>query len=192
MADVLSISDYLDLITSEHAMRPKFMAYCEALLKPIDSVAQVLGYMDGLFDINTATGDQLDMLGQILSVPRSLPVDDPDIPSVLPDDLYRLVLKCRIVSNFWDGTLGNLQELIAAIFTSEVFEVVDMQDMTIQVNFITSEVDDTLAALLFAGYIIPKPAGVAINYVIQENPFFAWDKDDELYKGWDQGQWNYY
>ena len=60
---MIDISTYLDRVTSEHKDKPKFMALVEARLKPFVDIFELLEEIDRAFDIDTAEGNQLDMIG---------------------------------------------------------------------------------------------------------------------------------
>lgn len=181
---------YLELITSEYANKKKYNEYVEAFLKYISPTVDNLNEFDILFKLDTATGDQLDTLGSLLNVSRNLPTDNPNIPSTLPDDLYRKVLKSRIYMNHWDGTRKGLEDILNIIFTDVPIDFVDNQDMTYVIRVIDPNFSQTDLALLQLGYILPKPSGVRVKYEIQDKPLFGWDTDSAFIKGWDEGNWS--
>lgn len=188
MAD--SNVEYLKLITSEYADKPKFNSFVETFLKQVACLNDNYLEFDNLFNLDKATGDQLDKLGELVNVSRELPISVENIPSILTDDLYRIVIRSRIFSNFWDGTLEGLQEIVDITFPDVAYQIVDNQDMTMQVVIIYPDADPSLIALLTAGYILPKPSGVGVTYTIQENELFGWDSDTAFIKGWDTGIWS--
>ena len=55
--------DYTQLITSEHNQQPKFMALVGLLTGAIGQISDVAASFNTLFDIDTAVGQQLDMIG---------------------------------------------------------------------------------------------------------------------------------
>ena len=188
MAD--SNVEYLKLITSEYADKPKFNSFVETFLKQVAYLNDNYLEFDNLFNLDKATGDQLDKLGELVNVSRELPISVENIPSILTDDLYRIVIRSRIFSNFWDGTLEGLQEIVNITFPDVAYQIVDNQDMTMQVVIIYPDADPSLIALLTAGYILPKPSGVGVTYTIQEKELFGWDSDTAFIKGWDTGIWS--
>lgn len=181
---------YLELITSEYANKEKFNSYVEAFLKMISPTVDNLNEFDGLFNLDIASGDQLDALGSLLNVSRNLPTDNPNIPSTLPDDLYRKVLKSRIYMNHWDGTRKGLEDILNIIFQDVPIDFVDNQDMSYVIRVIDPNFSQTDLALLQLGYILPKPSGVRVKYEIQDKPLFGWDTDSTFIKGWDEGNWS--
>lgn len=188
MAD--SNVEYLKLITSEYADKPNYNSFVETFLKTVSPINDCLTSFDTIFNLDNAVGDQLDWWGTMLDVSRELPISDPDIPSILTDDLYRIVLKARIYSNTWDGTYQGLKDIINQTFPDVAYEIVDNQDMSMQVVLIVPDASPALIALLLNGFILPKPSGVRVSYTIQEAGLFGWDSDTAFIRGWDQGVWS--
>ena len=107
---------YMKLITSEYADKPNYNAYVKSFLDKVSPIVDSFDSFNTLFNIDNAEGDQLDKIGKIVGVQRELPISDPDIPSVLDDDLFRAVIKARIYSNLWDGTNEGLIDIINKTF----------------------------------------------------------------------------
>lgn len=182
--------EYIKLITSEYAKQPLFNRYVEEFLKRISPTVDNLNDFDILFNLETAIGDQLDAIGELLNVSRNLPTDDENVPATLDDDLYRKVLKSAIYKYHWDGTRKSLEEILNIIFPNVPVDFVDNQDMSYTVRVIDPTFSKTDLALLQLGYILPKPSGVRVNYEIQDKPLFGWNTDTTFIKGWDQGNWS--
>lgn len=190
MANILTNAEYLKLITSEYAESPKYNSYVEAFLKMLDPAISCATSFDEIFNLNKAVGNQLDKLGMLVGITRELPFSDPDVPSILPDVYFRKVIKARVYSDHWDGTMQGLANIIHEMYPDAIFQIVDGQDMSYQIIIIDPGSDPTFAALLFHGYIIPKPAGVRVNYTILDKPLFGYDSNTSFIKGWDLGTWS--
>lgn len=147
------IQPYLDLVTWQH-QRPKFL---ETILHSIRGQAQEISLLLGipqLFDIDTAVGQQLDYTGQWIGVSRYITTalgnvyfswDDDAIGFdqgvwwqpftsttefyMLDDEHYRFLLKARIVSNHWDGTIPNAYEAWDTLFAPEDYQVLIQDGM---------------------------------------------------------------
>ena len=194
---------YIDLITSQHKTKPKFRSYVEAFLDilsngiKLEGVEQtdfsgtntILLNLDLLMNIDTASGDQLDKLGSLLALSRDLPIANEDLPLPLNDNLYRLVLKSKIIMDNWGGTNEGMKEAIQTLFPGLPAEFVDNQDMSITINLIYPDLSPALAVLIQEGYVVPKPSGVRVIYNIQEGTGFGWDSDTTFISGWDTGIW---
>lgn len=180
---------YLNLITSEFESRPLYYKFVDTFLKKVSDTVNCLNTFDGKFNLETATGDQLDKLGQLVALTRELPINDPSIPPILTDDLFMAVIKARILSNYWDGTLFGFQKIIETMFPGAAFQIIDGQNMTMQVVIIVPNASSAMLALLFNGYIVPKPSGVRLTWTVQESPLFGWGTDTSFIKGWGGGVW---
>lgn len=192
MKDIGSVDDYMNLVTSEYAEAEKFNTMLYTFLeKNLDTVFLGMDMAEGgFFNLEVAYGDQLDKLGELVNVSRILPISDPDIPPVLDDDLYRKVIKARILANHWDGTLEGLFKILNAIFPDVAFEIIDNQNMTMNILVIDPNISPTDSALIVNGFILPKPSGVGVTYQIQTNALFGFDADTSFVQGWDKGIWN--
>lgn len=186
-----NVQPYLDLITSQHRTKPNFMTWLEAGLKPVDALETTAGLTDVAFDLDTAAGYQLDILGLILGLSRKLNFQPTSGSDVLDDGYYRLCLKAKIVKNQWNGTRASLEQTVKQIFPLGALEVIDNQDMSVDIYLLNpGETDPYLIELLKHEYLIPRPEGVLYNYVIFNKPVFAWDKElSAFYGGWNQADW---
>jgi len=164
MAD---IQRYLSLVTSEYADKPNFIAWLTAVLGPADDTASAGGSFAGAFDLDSAVGVQLDILGLIVGVSRTVDFQPSNgVSPVLDDDTFRVVLQARIAANAWDGTQPGLYNLWSTIFPGISLQYVDNQDMTATatVTGLSSSIEQDL---IVHGYIVPKPMGVAVTYQFQ-------------------------
>ena len=216
MAD---LSQYTDLITSEHNKRPKFMAVVETLAEPMVDLQNVLSAMPGKFDLDNAVGDQLDTIGLWVGISRDVPVPltgvyfsldidglgfdqgswkgpfDPDAGLTrLDDDTYRLVIRAKIGANHWDGTLESSKAILDSIFGGGTFVFIqDNQDMSMTIGIAGVIPSAVFLAVLANGLIPLKPEGVRINIVIVTTvdgaPMFGFDMSNNLVAGFDTGAW---
>lgn len=190
MADV---AQYTQLVTSEHADKPKFMAMVAAVAGTFIDQQNFLNGMTAAFDLDTATGAQLDVIGLWVGIPRRINVpvsnvyfswdtanvgwdqgvwfstgDPTDSISVLDDDTYRLVLRAKIAANNWDGTVITAAPILNSIFDNSAtyVQLNDNGDMSFNVYILGPEPSALKKALISGGYIPVKPAGVRVNYGI--------------------------
>ena len=181
---------YLKLITSEHSVQPKYTEYVKTFLDMISPCVDIYNDFDVLFALDSATGDQLDKLGELVGISRQLPIVDERIPATLDDEAYRLVIKAKIYKNHWDGTRKGLQDILDVFFPNLPYEIIDNQDMSYTVALIDPEADDLFVGLIMNGYILPKPSGVRVDYSIVDSSLFGWDSDTQFIKGWDKANWS--
>jgi len=199
MAD---IQRYLNLITSEHQNKPKFAAWLMAPLGILDDGVTLANNLSNYFDLDTAVGAQLDILGDIIGVKRTVSFQPTTYYSagvmgtttlitpspVLDDDYYRLILRAKILQNMWDGTLPSLYGIWNTLFTNTYLIVKDNQDMSMNVLIIgfSSQLQKDLAA---NGYLIPKPQGVRVSYSYLTVPLFSLGIDGTDLRGFGEGTW---
>ena len=154
------MSKYTDLITNYHRGKPLFVDHVDLSTRPLTDTSKALQNLLTAFDINSAVGVQLDVLGEwigrtrivsqpIAGVYFSFDTDglgwdqgvwqgpyDPDAGfTSLSDDTYRIVLKAKIAINSWDGQNDSLPAILETALDGSglKMQIVDNQDMTISV-----------------------------------------------------------
>lgn len=184
------------------------MAYVEAFLQMLDPVVSALQSFVTLFDLSrelpsavdpgdpqpgdkeSIIDDQLDKIGSLLGIPRALPTSNPDIPTYLTNELYQLVIRAKILTNQWDGTIEGLQVIMASLYPNLSYEIYDAQDMTYSIIINSPNESAATLALLTEGFMLPKPSGVGVTYQVISTPLFGWDYDTAVIKGWDLANWS--
>ncbi|ANF79311.1 DUF2612 domain-containing protein [Salmonella enterica] len=161
------MSKYTDLITNYHAGKPLFYQHVDLSTRPLTDVSTSLKSLITAFDIDTAAGVQLDIIGEwigrkrIVSVPISGiyfsfdtdglgwdqgvwqgPFDPDSGYTALSDETYRVILKAKIAINNWDGTNDSLPQILDTALAGSGLrmQIVDNQDMTISI-WVFPEVD---------------------------------------------------
>ena len=135
------LTDYTDLVTSEHSDKPRFMATLSAVAQCFVDLQNGLIDIPDEFDLDNAVGVQLDAVGLWVGISRKVntplagvyfsfdtaglgfdqgvwqgPFDPTTGVTSLDDDTYRLLLRAKIGANHWDGTLGTSAAILNAIF----------------------------------------------------------------------------
>lgn len=164
----MAINNYLKLITSEHRSQPKFISWLSAALQKVDDGMSMANSIPSIFDINNASGVQLDVIGQSVGAGRNVGIPLASGSSVLDDAHYQLLIRAKIAQNQWDGTIGQIYSLWASIFPYSTLQIIDNQNMTMQA-VVTGMTDVISQELVNAGLIIPKPAGVALTIIERTN-----------------------
>lgn len=161
------MSKYTDLITNYHATKPLFFQHVDLSTRPLLDTNTALNSLITAFDIDTAVGVQLDILGEwigrtryvsvpISSIYFSLDTDglgfdqgvwqgpyDPDNGyTALSDETYRVILKAKIAINSWNGQNDTLPPILDTALEGSGLrmQIVDNQDMTISI-WVFPEVD---------------------------------------------------
>lgn len=171
-----------------------------------------------IFDLSLPpVGNQLDIIGQWIGISRNISVPVPGIyftwddtaedgwdfgswqPStlptaitVLPDDVYLNVILAKIAANNWDGTTEGAYQIWDRVFPEFKLLIQDNCNMTYAVGIVGAIVDSLTLALLQQGYFQLRPEGVRITdffVSVDGNPAFAWDTENDLLQGWDEGSW---
>lgn len=159
------MSKYTDLITNYHAGKPKFVDHVDLSTRPLIDVSAATAGLITAFDVDTAVGDQLDILGEWIGVSRAVaapitgvflqwdkervgwdqgiwlgPYQSTDALTYLSDDVYRVVLKARIGINNWNGQNGTLPDILetALAGTGIKLVILDNQDMSVSVLIVVN------------------------------------------------------
>ena len=182
------IDAYLDLITSQHRVREKFMQTVTALLAPSDDIFALAIELDDEFDVDYATGVQEDILGEFVGAQRTLPYQpDKGLSPVLDNAAYRNLLRAQIAKNLWKGGIYDINELWNTLFGKGII-IQDNQDMSIDVLAI-GIIDQITKEMVRQGLIVPKPQGVRVNYYFSDRAVFGYDLETDTIKGYDHADW---
>ncbi|WP_337027095.1 DUF2612 domain-containing protein [Pantoea eucalypti] len=154
------MSKYTDRITNYHRGKPLFIQHIDLSTQPLTDASLTLESLLTAFDIDSAVGVQLDVLGEWIGRTRivSQPISgvyfsfdtdglgwdqgvwqgpyDPDSGfTSLSDDTYRVVLKAKIAINNWDGQNDSLPQILETALEGSglKMQIVDNQNMTISV-----------------------------------------------------------
>lgn len=141
------------------------------------------------YDVDTVTGDQLDIIGRIVGMPRPIlrgaaydvfgyagndaytnyniapyigtgaVVDAP-----LNNDLYRKLIKAKIARNVSDGTSDSIIQLLEIVIGVKVTALSSNGDNSFDIG-IASELDNTTQYLLDNFDLIPRPQGKRIGQI---------------------------
>ena len=228
---------YRDLITSEYRLAPRFNAMVRKMAEYGCTLDTSILKIVEAFDLDTATDDQLDIIGECVGVTRDLdfepspigrgeiicpspdemekdtdpsmytvyqaptpsnlsetdivdgyaPVDIEDAP-LITDEVFRTMIKARIVQNVWKGNVLELYEMWANLFPDNLgIQIQDNQDMSFNIVLVGAYTG-LMQELITHGYIIPKPEGVRINMLsfidTDGMPIFAYDYNTLNYSGY--------
>lgn len=161
----MTISSYIDLITSQHKTKPNFIAWLSSALNIVNDNVVTTNLIPTSFDVDTAIGVQLDTLGEIIGRSRILNFQPAGGSSPTLDDVnYRIALKAKISQNQWDGTTPQIYAIWNSLFPDVTLSVVDNQNMTISV-LLEGQLEAVIQEMLAAGYIVPKPIGVGLTII---------------------------
>lgn len=186
---VSTYSDAPDRIYAQYRNKPKAVAWYNITRRLATELASTIEAVRVMYNIDTAQGAQLDILGRIVVIPRSFVgyvalnpgmFADPDGAEFgddaamfsalsidqdeqMSDDLYRLVIKSKIVKNNSAATIEDILDGMNFLLpNAEVLRVTDNEDMSFSVEFYGNITELERWALLNAS-LVPKPQGVRFN-----------------------------
>jgi len=184
----MNIVEYLNLIPSQNREKPKFISWLSASLLMFDDAKEVLEAFTSEFDLDSAKGKQLDILGEVVGVNRYLNFQPQESSRTVDDTTYKRMLKAKIASNQWDGTIPGMSKIWDEFFPDVKLIVVDNQDMT--VNVVAFGISAGIETeLIQNGYYVPKAQSVSYNYFFSELTIFSYDISNDFYNGYDIGNW---
>lgn len=213
------IDPYLALVTHEHNDKPKYIAMLSSLLQPMADLKATMAQIPLLYDLDDAIGAQLDTVGQWVGVRRFLsePLEnvyfsadtdglgfdqgtifgpfDPITGLVsLDDTAYRTLLRARIASNQWDGTIPGAYNAWNTLFMGTGYTILiqDEEDMEMIYALLGPVPDAVTLALFTGGYLTLKPDGVRVSAYftpsVPDTPYFGADVENGSIAGFDVGQ----
>ena len=122
------VDNYLNLITSQHKTKSKFMAMVKAILIKSDDIFNLAVHFDDEFDLDLATGNQEDLLGIIAGISRILDFQpDKGLSPILDNFAYRNLIRSKIAQNMWKGGILDLKDLWRVLFGEGII-IQDNQD----------------------------------------------------------------
>ena len=208
---------YKNLLPSQSRFLERFPQVIEAITAGSTTIQRLFDNFPSDFDIDTAMGPQLDIIGQWVGLSRVLPVPisgvyfewdgadavgwdkglwqgpfDPDTgPVLMSDDNYRRLLRVKILVNHWDGSMEQLSLIWNAFLPPDSPGIIiDGQDMTLSFGFEGADVTGVDLAILNIALSLIKPSAVRIRDVFSATagePLFAWDTPGG---GWGEASWS--
>lgn len=154
-----------------------------------DHVESQLDQIYGSYDVDTVSGEMLDIIGRIVGISRPIlrgaefdvfgyagndsytnyniaPYigDGEAIDAPLNNDLYRKLIKAKIARNISYGTADSIIQLVELIIGVKVTALVDNGDKSFDLG-VASQLDNTTLYLIENFDLIPRPQGTRIGQV---------------------------
>ena len=136
------------------------------------SYNNIISKLNANFNIETATGKQLDILGRIIGRSRifeGVEFQGTDAPNSLDDEAYRILLKMQIINNFMTKSIANITQATFDFLGDKVI-FINNTNMTINYILISDYDDNLIKVVALDKTVLPAPAGVNINYVVEVPP----------------------
>lgn len=190
-----TVADYLAHITPYHRGKPDFTATVDASVRDFAELQAFLHTLFEAFDIDTARGAQLDVVGEWVGRSRVIPI--PNKPpwftvgdslrgigagylyqdnitfgttdAVLEDDVYRKLLFAKIAANNWDGSAEGAKQALEIFFEAVFGSLVIVQEdgpMRATIG-LAQKIPSIPGLFILARSLIPvKAAGVSVSYCV--------------------------
>ena len=158
---------YSNLLILQYHNKPKAKATIEAVvnLLPDELIQEVING----FDIETAEGKQLDILGEYIGVDRFY-TDEGEIKT-LDDEDYRIILKLKAICNTSNLSHKSLDESLYNFFQNTVR--MDSEGNMEMTYFVPKNKTPIIPAAI-QKEVLPKPMGVRCSYIIEyDKKFFG-------------------
>lgn len=158
-------SYYSNLLIMQYHNKPKAKATIEATvgLLPDDLIMEVING----FDIETAVGKQLDILGEYVGVDRYYLVDNQ--AELLNDEDYRILIKLKAISNTSDLSHKSLEEALYNFFGNSVR--MD-SDGDMEMTYFVPKNKTPIIQAAIQKEVLPRPMGVRCSYIIEYDKRF--------------------
>lgn len=194
-----------DRIYAQYRTKPKAVAWYQITRKLAAELEDPATAVRVMYNIDTAVGEQLNIIGRIVVIDRTFTGEvalnpglfaEPDGAEFgdeeavfaalfvdqdgqMSDDLYRLVIKSKIIKNNSDATIESiLYGMNFLLPNADVLRVTDGEDMSFSVEFYGSITDLERWALLNVE-LVPKPQGVRFNGFLEGLDYVQFGDDTE-------------
>lgn len=194
-----------DRIYAQYRTKPKAMEWYKITRSLAAELGSAIDAVRVMYNIDTAVGAQLDIIGRIVVIDRAFTGQialDPGLFALLDgddfgdteavfaalfvdqdqqmsDDLYRLVIKAKIIKNNSDATIDSI--LFGMNFllpNAEFLRVTDGENMSFSIEFYGNITELQRYALLNS-QLVPKPQGVRFGGFLEGFEYVEFG-DDEL------------
>ena len=158
-------SYYSNLLIMQYHNKPKAKATIEATVGLLPD-GLIMDVING-FDIETAVGKQLDILGEYVGVDRYYLVDNQ--AELLNDEDYRILIKLKAISNTSDLSHKSLEEALYNFFGNSVR--MD-SDGNMEMTYFVPKNKTPIIQAAIQKEVLPRPMGVRCSYIIEYDKRF--------------------
>ncbi|QXV72925.1 hypothetical protein [Edwardsiella phage PVN06] len=175
-----------DRIYAQYRNQPKAVAWYGIVPKLSSDITKCASVVRNMYDIDANAGAQLDIVGRVVVIDRSYvgktkmrvvqcgdglnaqcgdmlamcSETSIDADSKMSDELFKLVIRAKIIKNNSDATIDSILEGVNFLIPNAKFKrVVDHEDMSFSIEFYGLITDLERWALLDSR-LVPKPQGV--------------------------------
>lgn len=193
-----------DRIYAQYRNKPKAVQWYQITRRLANQLGNAAVAVRIMYDIDTAVGEQLDILGRIVVVSRSFLGHQPlevfqfaepdgaefgddaavfsatnvDVDQQMSDDLYRLVIKSKIIKNNSDASIESLLYGMNFLLpNAQILRVTDNEDMSFSVE-LYGNISNLERWALLNSTLVPKPQGVKFNGFLEGYDYVQFGDDD--------------
>lgn len=162
-----------DRIYAQYRDKPKAVAWYNIVPTQAAQIETVLNDIRYSYDVDANEGAQLDVIGNIVDISRQYRVKFEEITppfivdGLVDDEVYRLLIKSKILKNNSDVTLDTILDSIQFISDATNARVLDHRDMSFSLLF-ENELTDKERYILNVFDIVPTPQGVRFRGFVEE------------------------
>lgn len=153
---------YAELLILQYIGKPKAYATIQTLCDPV-VMDKLPITVQNSYDITTASGVQLDVLGKYVGAFRE--TFDFSGPVTLTDAEFRILIQIKIVQNNSYSSLADIQNLLHTYFPG-VIRVFDGANMHMDYFFDSTFGTERLAEVFVKQGLLPKPMGVQLGALV--------------------------
>lgn len=156
---------YSNLLILQYHNKPKAKATIEATvgLLPDDLILEVING----FNIETAIGKQLDILGIYVGVDRFY--DNEGVMESLGDEDYRILIKLKAIANTSDLSHKSLNEALYQFFGNDVR--MDSEG-NMEMSYFLPKGKTAIIRAAIQKEVLPRPMGVRVAYIDEYDKIF--------------------
>lgn len=188
---------------SQYRDKPKFMDWLAIARRMGGSIDDAALAVRRSYDIDTAEGEQLNVLGRIVVFSRDFigqltmqtaefdaadgaECGDEDAifsesavsnDAKMSDDLYRLAIKAKIMKNVGDATIESIIQEMVFLVGPKFLRVNDLEDMRFSVEF-AGDITEIERWALFNADLIQIPQGVLFDGFFELTNMIEFDDQD--------------
>ena len=150
---------YADLLILQYKTQPKARATIDAIVEQAVADGVLYKVIDG-FNIDTAVGKQLDILGKYIGLNRTVKVNIGSTnTNILTDEQYRLLLKLKLISNTNFSSTSQIRSALYQLFPNDI-RLFDLRNMTYEYQL--SSTFNDLVNVIIAEELLPSPMGIGV------------------------------
>lgn len=154
---------YADLLILQYRTQEKARKTIKALVQEAYSDGILSDVING-FNIDTASGKQLDILGKYIGLNRVVKSFISSTNTiVLTDEQYRILLKLKLIQNISFSSTSDIKSTLYSVFPNDI-RLYDNRDMTFE-YWVSTAFEDLIGVIL-AEELLPLPMGIGYKVLI--------------------------